>query len=524
MRILCSLLIALGLSLVTGHGVARADAGSEAVRAARLLRAWQFDEAKSIIEKLVKDDAKAEESRYLQGELDFYEGRYDKVVSGLEGLADDELDGNVGALRSLAASSYQVTKGFSVKTSSGGHFKIYYGDKDKVIVDLTGEVLEAAYAALGEDLGHRPQSPIRVELLGAPSDLAKVSTLTEKEIETTGTIALCKYGKLMVVSPRATVFGYPWMDTLNHEYVHFVVTQMSHDNVPVWLHEGLARYLQIRWRGPASGALGSMDENLLVEGLKNNKLVSFDDMHPSMAKLPSQEAAALAFAEVSTMVDYVHQTVGNAGLRKAILDIKRGGSAKKAVAEAMGVEWKVLEADWIRHLKGARLQSKRFADRGHQIRFRKGKGDDENVGVEQIKSEKARKFTRLAGMLHTRGRSAAAALEYEKAVAITGSDDPLIAGKLSRVYLDLGRFTEAIALAEPLLSIDEMDPLPPTTLGAAKLASGDLPGASRAFELALRISPFDSRVRCGLADSYAQSGDKRAPEEREACEYLQQVR
>ena len=41
-----------------------------------------------------------------------------------------------------------------------------------------------------------------------------MSTLTEKEIETTGTIALCKYGKLMIVTPRATVFGYPWMDTL----------------------------------------------------------------------------------------------------------------------------------------------------------------------------------------------------------------------------------------------------------------------------------------------------------------------
>ena len=55
----------------------------------------------------------------------------------------------------------------------------------------------------------------------------------------------------MVVSPRATIFGYPWMDTLAHEYTHLVVSRLAHDAVPVWLQEGLARLEQTRWRkGP----------------------------------------------------------------------------------------------------------------------------------------------------------------------------------------------------------------------------------------------------------------------------------
>lgn len=513
------------LLLCQGSPAVWADVPKEAIHAARLLRAWQFEDARVIIEALHKKKPDADYSRYLQGELDFYDGHYDKVIQGLEGLDDDDVEGNIGALRSLAASSYQVTKGFTSKTSANGHFRIFYGPgKDETIVDLTGDVLEAAYEALGDDLGHRPSSPIRVELLGAASDLASVSTLTKEEIETTGTIALCKYGKLMVVSPRATITGYPWMDTLTHEYVHYIVTQMSHDNVPVWLHEGLARYLQIRWRGPSTGALGPFDEHLLASALKTNSLVSFDDMHPSMAKLPSQEAAALAFAEVSTMLAFVHQTVGNEGLRRAILDVGHGNSAKKAVADTMGRDWKALESDWIHHLKSSRLQSKRFAERGHSIRFRKGEGDTDNVGIEAIKNDDAKRFTRLAGMLRARGFSAAAALEYEKALALSGPEDPLIAAKLSRVYLELGRFSEAIAMAEPLVALNEMDALPPTTLGAAKLATGDVKGASKAFELALRISPFDTRVRCGLADSYSQTGDKRATREREACEYLQRIK
>ena len=54
--------------------------------------------------------------------------------------------------------------------------------------------------------------------------------------------------ELMVVSPRATIFGYPWMDTLAHEYTHLLVSRISHDTVPVWLQEGLARFEQSRWR------------------------------------------------------------------------------------------------------------------------------------------------------------------------------------------------------------------------------------------------------------------------------------
>ena len=81
-----------------------------------------------------------------------------------------------------------------------------------------------------------------------------MSPLTETDIETTGTIALSKYNKLMVVSPRATIFGYPWMDTLAHEYTHLVVSRISNDAVPVWLQEGIARYEQTRWRRPPTRA------------------------------------------------------------------------------------------------------------------------------------------------------------------------------------------------------------------------------------------------------------------------------
>jgi tetratricopeptide (TPR) repeat protein len=521
---LAALLVALAAAPEPAVAVKRVAA--EALKAARYLGANRLDEARPIIAELLRDHPTAEESRWLRGELALLEGDYAGALAAIDGLPDDAVAGNVGGLRRLAASTAKATAGFASHTSAGGHFVIRYAPgKEEAIAELAGEVLERAQAVLAEDLGFRPSAPIRVELLAAPAELAQVSTLTVKEIETTGTIALSKYNKLMVVTPRATVFGYPWMDTLVHEYVHHVVSALSNDETPVWLQEGLARFQQSRWRSAPTTALTAIDQHLLATALKQDDLISFDAMHPSMAKLPSSEAAALAFAEVNMMVGYLHAKTGYAGLRQVLDLIRQGKNARRAVGDVLGASWRDVEVGWKQYLIAAKLKPQgHLAARasGPRIRFKQGKGDSESVGVDQVASARARKLARLGGILRARGRTDAAVIEYEKA-RLAAPEDPLIGAKLSRSYLELGRHREAIAIARPLAAADENDAAPATTLGVAYLAIGDATAAALAFEAALRVSPFDPAVRCGLADAYRQTG--RAPlaaREERACELVRQ--
>jgi tetratricopeptide (TPR) repeat protein len=494
----------------------------DTIRAARMLGAWRYDEARELIGKLHRARPKATETRYLRAELAFVDGEYQRALELIDGIDDDAVSGNVGSLRRLAATTAEATRDLvSVETP---HFVIQYarGD-DEVIVGLASEVLEAAYREIGADLDWHPANKVRVEILGDPSDLAKVSTLTETEIDTTGTIALCKYNKLMIVSPRATVYGYPWMDTLVHEYVHYVVSRKSHDRVPVWLHEGLAKFEQTRWRKKTDASLTPTDESLLASALKSGRLITFDQMHPSMAKLPSAQAAALAFAEVYTMVGFIHDAAGYEGLRAAIDKQREGRGARRAVAEVMNTRWPKLERAWRRHLRRLKLKSQAGAESRARARihFRRGSsGNTENVGVDAVASARARKHARLGGMLRARGMAAAAAAEYERALA-ADPDDAFVAGKLSRTYLQLRKHTKAAALAAPLLELDENDSTAATTLGLARLAAGEVEKAAAAFEIALRVNPFDPAVRCGLADAYAELGDKtRETRERAACTKL----
>jgi len=208
-----------------------------------------------------------------------------------------------------------------------------------VLLPYARDALEASYRALHDDLGFEAELPVRVEFYRSPSDLAAVSSLSQAEVARTGTIALCKWGRLMVTSPRALATGYPWLDTINHEFVHYAVSQLTHDRAPVWLQEGLAKFLERRWREPAGGRIPPAMEHLLAKALRTGKLITFEAMHPSMAKLPSAEDATLAFAEVANAVAHLHAQAGMPGLRAALARVADGADAREAVAAAAGVTW-----------------------------------------------------------------------------------------------------------------------------------------------------------------------------------------
>ena len=145
------------------------------------------------------------------------------------------------------------------KEERSAHFVIRYPAEDAVLVPYARDTLEAAYQALHDDLGFDAEIPIRVEFYRSPSDLAAVSSLSQAEVARTGTIALCKWARLMVTTPRALAYGYPWLDSINHELVHYAVSTLTGDRAPVWLQEGLAKFLERRWREPAGGRIPPRD-------------------------------------------------------------------------------------------------------------------------------------------------------------------------------------------------------------------------------------------------------------------------
>lgn len=509
-----------------------------ASRAHRLIQEGRVEEAARDLSALGSGRAHDLDVALVSAELRFYEGDYQGAAQKLkEVLGAARLSAGEAAewrgLLDVAAATAEVTRGFEEQRSAGGHFLLRYAPgRDALLVPYAAEALESAYAALGDDFAGvgedglaRPPGPIRVEIYGEVADLARVSTLTQKEIETSGTIALCKWNRLMIVSPRALVRGYPWLDTLTHEYTHFIVSRVSRNTVPIWLHEGLAKFEERRWRGPGGGGLSPAMEHLLTSAFQKKRFISFEQMYPSMAKLPSQEDTALAFAEVYTVVEYLHQKVGWPGLRRVLADMAAGESDARAVAAAAGMPFDEFLRSWKTWLRGRKPRARAPVLVAQQLKFKKGPADrTERAGEEddsgQIGDPRARNFARLGGMLRVRSRLAAAAVEYEKAQALLGPGHPAVAHKLARTYLELGDYDHAISTAEPVRELYPELAGPNATLGGAWLKKGDMGKAAGYLEAAIRTSPFDPAVHCGLAQAYRQLRSPRLDRETHACQLL----
>ncbi|HVR00845.1 MAG TPA: hypothetical protein VMT47_01825, partial [Polyangia bacterium] len=280
-----SVLIAAAVTLVAGTAArARAERPSPeeiaalARTAEKQLDEWRFADGRARVAELVRVAPEAPQTLYVKGYEQFLEGDYADAVHDLEAsLAAGPRDAsavNARELRALAAEARDAIKDH--KEERFGHFIVRYPAVDGVLLPYAREALEAAYRALHDDLGFEAELPIRIELYRSPSDLAAVSSLTVAEVARTGTIALCKWARLMVTSPRALATGYPWLDTINHELVHYAVSSLTRDRAPVWLQEGLAKFLERRWHEPAGGRIPPAMEHMLAKALRTGKLISFE--------------------------------------------------------------------------------------------------------------------------------------------------------------------------------------------------------------------------------------------------------
>ena len=83
-----------------------------------------------------------------------------------------------------------------------------------------------------------------------------------------------------------------------------------------------------------------------VPGGRDKRLIPFAAMHPSIAKLPTQEMAALAFAEVEAAMKLLYQHGGQRALTELVAAMAAGASDENAVAQAYGKPFSQFEQDW----------------------------------------------------------------------------------------------------------------------------------------------------------------------------------
>jgi tetratricopeptide (TPR) repeat protein len=480
----------------------------------KLLDDWQLEDAQAIAQTLLAKYPTEPGISLLASRVQHARGEYESALSLLEfavagGAEADILD---GLIRSSGGYALHAA------TLETPHFKIRYLNKDEIVAHYLEDVIEAAYQKVGGALELLPAErgeKIVVEIYPNARGLSGATGLTIDEIETSGTIAVCKYHRLMIISPLATAMGYDWANTVAHEFIHLIISKKSHNTIPIWLHEGIAKFYESLWDGPAGRALKPYSEKLLAEAVRDEKLITFAQMHPSMAMLPSQEAAGLAFAEVFTVIEFLRKRYGARTVPRVLELAGSGVPLEDALMQVYKLDLKGVEKAWGGYIRKRPFKIFPGAKPAFiELSGREGSPETEQP-LETIEDPEAQNFSRLGELLQLREHHKAAIVEYEKAHAKSEYRYPTLINRLARAYVADKRPREATALLEGLLHLHQTNADAHLLAGRLTLDQGDLQKAREHFEAVRMQNPFNPEIHAALAALYRKEG-KSAQADRES--------
>ena len=335
----------------------------------------------------------------------------------------------------------------------------------------------------------------------------QASGIPEEAVRTTGVIALSKWNRLLITSPRATAGGYGWMDTSAHEYIHLVVSWRTKDKAPVWLQEGLARYLEKHWRPNPEFYLSPKQQSLLAQALSDDAFVPFEKFRLSMAYLDSGEEAALAYAQVSTMVDFMVQQAGEASLIELMDRIADGETAEAAVSGLAGFSsFEAFKKEWKQFLSTLPLVQQELTK--SSISLDGEGGDFAEDPVLQGRTDLA-KYVRVGDLLMQHKKYKAALVEYQKAKDPDEPMSPTALARMSECHFQLGEPSASKSQLTTALGLypENVEVLRTAAILAPKVGLGD---GHDYWLRAHEVNPYSIQTQTALIEHYNRTSNDKA--------------
>jgi len=486
----------------------RADAGptgsfEHAERAGGAIAALDFDEARRQIALGDPGDPAilAEVAR-----LALYEGRCDDALLSLARPEVLRTEGAL-ALEDIARGCVRATAATIVDTDEAHGVVVQYQDEgDRALTPVIVETVVKARDAITRDLGVSWPKPTRVVVVRDLMSLSAMTGLPQKSAETTGTVAVAKWGRVTLLSPRASDHGFPWRDTLAHELTHLAVTHASAEHAPLWLQEGMAKREEVRWRDPGPFDDRPSPDDIVARGMELKLTLPLDQLGPSIAMLPSADAALVAYAEVTSFVRYLASTgpvpqasPPQAGVPQAQLAPPSPSDALPRLLSALRDESDVDAA--LRQSSGADLHTwdgrwRTYIAAKPHLPLPAIFG----LGAHPPDTRDLRDRMRLAELLYGRSHPKSALFELDEVKTGISGDDPSVRSLRAHILGALGRKAEGEPLVhDPGEVIASFGPWW-AIRGRWLREDGDRPGAEASFVEAVATDPLDVEAACETED------------------------
>jgi tetratricopeptide (TPR) repeat protein len=269
----------------------------------------------------------------MQGYAEFASDHTKDAISSWKRSLELRPDPAVQQLLAKAQREQNAESDFAEHESS--HFVLHYEGKqtpDALRAQIL-QALESDYDDLARDLGTPPRDNIQVTLYTEQAffDVTHAPSWS-------GAI---NDGKLRIPISGLSSMTPELAHVLKHELAHSFITQLSGGRCPIWLHEGIAQFLEPK-------SLGGEGHQLAVL-FKSQQNLPLNALEGSFMNFSGAQAY-LAYAESLAAVSYINDSYGMSDIQRILQRLSQGNSTEAALRSTIHSDYGQLESDLAKYL------------------------------------------------------------------------------------------------------------------------------------------------------------------------------
>jgi tetratricopeptide (TPR) repeat protein len=306
--------------------------GFAIMRGIALYSGRRLDEAAIVLEQALNKSQDNSVIHFYLGRIRYDTGNLQEAIDALgKALILDPENTSIAEL--LDKARRQLPTESNKKKEVGAKFIISYdeGSKSDIADEVLG-VLDTAYNRVGSDLFHYPVVTIPVILY----------TRQEYRIATDSPEwSGGQYdGKIRIPIGGTSKINPILRRVLTHEYTHVVVGELTRNNSPGWLNEGLA---EIEGRREFDSPLTALET-----AARNDAFLTFSSLEKSWSSVAANNIA-LAYQQSYSIAKFMVSNYGWHKVREILVNLGDGMSIDRSIAKALsdyGLDYKQIIQAW----------------------------------------------------------------------------------------------------------------------------------------------------------------------------------
>ncbi len=239
--------------------------------------------------------------------------------------------------RSSTQTLIYVDNRFAWQDFTSGPARVHWYEGDSGFGAAAANTAAEAIPSIQQQISVEPPSPLDVYIYASIDDLRSAVELAGRDW--LGGQARPELGVVLVAIPPDDSARLQMRRDIPHELSHlmtFVATTPNYDAVPRWLDEGLATLDE--------GDPNSTQVLAVQDALARNRLIPIESL---CGAFPADASAALlAYGQSRSLVQYVINQYGSAGIQALLAAYRDGATCGGGVERALSITLAELELKW----------------------------------------------------------------------------------------------------------------------------------------------------------------------------------